>query len=129
MSKLIAVQGMVLIPNNPSVVCTITPPLNFSSKCLAENKNIHLNGDIVTVTNITFGSATIPDPGPYSVPLNSSALKSNELNQNNPPLLEGDESDTINAIPKTPSSPNPIDTPVSFTIKIQSAGQTKVMSN
>ncbi len=127
--KLVAVQGMTLYQDDPSVVCTvffIFPPT--ISKNFAENKLFHADGDMFMVNAITVPSAgaTIPDPATYAVPLNASTTKVEAENKN--PLRLGDLSDTINAIPKIPGTP-PVDYPVSFKMEITDAGQMKVFAN
>lgn len=124
MSKNIAVVGMVLVPDDPLVTATIAITGSPSSKAKATT-GIYQDGLSLSVTAITYPSAgaTIPDPGPYVVNMNSGALKVKA--ETKLVLLEDDLSDTINATPKIPSSPNPIDFPVSFKVKIQSASQIK----
>jgi hypothetical protein len=81
----------------------------------------------VIVTAITFGSATIPDPGPYTATFSATSQKVKA--DGDFVLLEGDTTDLINATPQTPSSPNPIDTPISFKIKVTFAGQIQVTAS
>lgn len=124
MSTKIAVEGMTVVLNPATVLGTVVvaPPTGTKMQCGAQ---VHRDGDQVTVTNVTTATATIPDPGPYTVPFNSSAAK--VLSEEKLVLLEGDESDTINATPKVPGSP-PVDEPVSFTVKISVAGQDKAFA-
>jgi hypothetical protein len=124
MSELIAVQGMTLVTNPPTVTAVITPLPGVITKVKTEAKLVGIDGDQVTVSAITVPSAgaTIPDPSPYTVALQSSASKVKA--EGTHVLLEGDESETINATPQIPGTP-PTNYPVSFTIKISVAGQTK----
>lgn len=129
-TTLLAVDGMTLVPDDPLVICTITPIGVPSVKVSAGGKGVIKDGFNVQVTAITYPSAgaTIPDPGPYTVPLNSSATKVSAEGSNI--CLEGDLSDAISTttLPQVPGSP-PVSYPVSFKIKIQVAGQTKVKGN
>jgi hypothetical protein len=120
-------ESMVLLPDNPAVICNISIVGIASLKVKAGGSGVYKDGLLLSVSAITFGSATIPDPAVYVVPLNASIM--NCKADGDLILVEGDESDMINATPQTPSSPNPIDTPVSFKIKIEFAGQTKVKGN
>jgi len=117
-------ESMILMPDNPAVICSISIVGISSLKVKAGGSGVYKDGLMLSVSAITFGSATIPDAGPYVVPLNATIMKCKA--DGDLILVEGDLSDMINATPKTPSSPNPIDTPISFKIKIQSAGQIKV---
>lgn len=122
MLKNIAVDGMTLITNPSTVVATIVLIDVPSIRLKADGKSVYLDGAQVTVTAITNppAGATVPDPGPYTVPLNSSAIR--PKSEGSLVLLEGDESDTINASPTTPV---PVVVPTAFTIEILSAGQTR----
>jgi hypothetical protein len=128
--KLIAVQGMTVIVDAATVtppgtvVATIVAGPPGSTKVKAEAKLAYLDGDSITVTAITVpgAGATTPDPGPYNVAMSSSATKVKA--EGTLVLLEGDQSATINAVPKIPGSP-PIDYPVSFKCKVSVAGQAK----
>jgi hypothetical protein len=126
MSTKIAVQGMTVQTNPATVTATIVVDPPTGSKMLC-NAQVHRDGDEVTVTAITVPSAgaTTPDPGPYTVPFNSSASKVSSEGKN--VLLEGDESDTISATPQIPGSP-PTPYPVDFKIKITAAGQDKAFA-
>ncbi|NIV93787.1 hypothetical protein GWN42_13560 [candidate division KSB1 bacterium] len=131
--KLIAVQGMTVItdptttipPLFPNVVATIVvaPPTGIKNK--GENKLVHRDGDQITVSAITVpaAGATIPDPASYTVPLNATALKTKA--EGVLVLRQDDQSDLISATPQIPSTPDPIDYPVSFKCKISVAGQIK----
>lgn len=136
MSENVAVAGMTLVFDPSTVSGTILITGVASVKAKATN-GIYQDGLSITVSAITVptAGATIPDPGPYTSNISSSSLKvkaklglipveSFEL-----VLLEGDESDTIDATPQIPSSPDPIDYPISFKIKISAAGQDKVKAN
>jgi len=126
--KNIAVEGMTLIFSDPLVNGTIAIVGAASSKVKATT-GVYKDGLEISVSAITYPSAgaTIPDPGPYSSNINSSAVKVKA--ETILVLLEGDESDTINATPKIPNSPSPIDFPISFKVKIQAAGQIKAKAN
>ncbi len=121
----VAAPGTIILAvDNPIVVATIIPTGTPSLKCQASGY-ICKDGFGVSVAAITAptAGATIPDPGPYDETITSSATKVKA--DGDLVLLEGDETGTINATPKIPSSPNPIDFPVSFKIYISSAGQIK----
>ncbi len=124
MSKNIANESMILQVDNLIVVATISITGSSSTKVKAIS-GVYQDGLAISVTNITAPSAgaTIPDPGPYNENIASSATKVKA--ETKLVLLEGDTSGTINATPKIPSSPNPIDFPVSFKVEISSAGQIK----
>ena len=126
----IAVVGMVLVPDDPLVIATIAITGSESTKAKA-GTGIYPDQLSISVSAITYPSAgaTIPDPGPYSENMNSSSQKVKLKALDKLVLLEGDESGTINATPKIPSTPNPIDFPISFKIQIQSAGQIKAKAN
>ncbi len=128
--KLIAVQDMTVTVDATTVippgivVCSImvAPPTGTKNK--AESKLIHRDGDQITVTAITVPAvgATIPDPGPYTVPLNAIATKTKA--EGIEVLRLDDQSDTINATPQIPGTP-PVNYPVSFKCIISVADQTK----
>jgi hypothetical protein len=123
--KNVAVQGMTLLLSDPTVVATVSivdPP---SSKVKAETKGVYRDGAQVSVSAITVPSAgaTVPDPGPYVVPLNATAAKVRA--ESDLVLRIDDESDTINAVPQIPGTP-PVAYPVSFTVRVSVAGQSKV---
>lgn len=128
----IAVQGMAVIvdPTSPSpagaVVATIVAAAPTGTKCRA-SALMHRDGDQITVTAITVPSAgaTIADPGPYTVPLNATAVKSKA--QGLVVLRTGDVSDVIEATPQIPGSP-PSEYPVSFRCIISNANQTKALA-
>lgn len=119
-----AVLGMVLVPSDPNVVCTIVVTGLPSTRLKADNLGVYLDGTMITVTAITVPSAgaTIPDPGPYNVPLNATATRTKS--EGTLVLREGDESDiiTTTTFPQIPGTP-PTPYPVSFSIVIDSAGQ------
>jgi hypothetical protein len=126
----IAAAGMTVIvdPTSPvppgAVVATIVvnPPTGVKVK--AEGKLVHRDGDTITVSAITVPSAgaTIPDPVPYTVPLNAQATKTKA--EGVEVLRLNDISDTINATPQIPGSP-PVAYPVAFNCVISVAGQIK----
>ncbi len=120
--KLVNVLSMTLVTSDPLVVATIVVSGSPDAKSKVDSKGIYLDGTNVTVTNITYPSAgaTTPDPGPYIVPLNSSAVK--VKSDNKLVLLLGDDSDTINATPVIPGGPTPF--PISFEIVTTNANQT-----
>jgi hypothetical protein len=129
--KLIAVAGMTVIVDQTTVnpptiplVATIVvaPPTALKEK--AENKLVHRDGDQITVSAITVpaAGATIPDPGPYTVPINKTVIKT--IAEGKEVLVLGDQSDTINAVPQIPGSP-PTNYPVSFKCIISNSNQIK----
>lgn len=119
--KHIAVEGMTLQPDVVGVVCIITITGVPSEKMIEDGKKVYVDGTMLSVTNITAPGAPSADPGPYNVPLNSSA-QYNKLDSDFV-LLEGDKSDIINASPKTSGGTT---VPTSFHVEIVSAGQVKV---
>lgn len=121
MSTPIAVEGMTLQPDLVGVVCTIIITGLPTEKMIEDGNKVYLDGTMLSVTNITYTGAPTPDPGPYNVPLNSTAQynKVDTLFV----LLEGDKSDIINAGPKTSGGTT---VPISFRVEIVSAGQVKV---
>jgi hypothetical protein len=120
-----AVEGMNVVTNPSTVTAVMAVAAPTGTKCKA-TATMHRDGDTVTVTAITVpsASATIPDPGPYTVGFIATAAKCKA--EGVLVLRQGDESETINATPQIPGSPDPVDYPVSFTVKITAAGQTKV---
>lgn len=123
--KLIAVDGATLVPDDPLVVCTITPAGVPSITCKAETKGMLKDGYNVVVSAITYPSAgaTIPDPAPYPAAFATTATKVKA--DGTLVLLQDDLTATINAVPQIPGSP-PTPYPIAFKIKISVAGQTKV---
>ena len=124
-----AVTGMTLQQNNVNVICTIAIIGSPSEKTKAEGKYVYLDNTIIRVTNITVptAGATVPDPGPYDVPLNATTIKNKS--ENKYILRKNDESDTINAIPKIPRDGPDTPYPVSFKVVIVNSNQIKVVGN
>lgn len=129
---LIEVQGATVIVDQTTVVPPVTPVVATivvvpptGVKVKAEVKLVHRDGDQITVSAITVpaAGATIPDPGPYTVALNKTVVKTKA--EGIEVLVVGDQSDTINATPQIPGTPSPTPYPVSFKCIIQVAGQTK----
>lgn len=123
----IAITDMVLVTNPNTVVASISITGNSSPKASAGNP-IYVDGLSISVSNITVPSAgaTIPDPGPYSANFSATAKKVKAREGSLKLVLRnGDETGIINATPKIPNSPSPIDFPISFTVVIDSAGQIK----
>ena len=117
-----AVAGMTVAPpSSVNAAVTVNP---VSHKMSAGGNSVHLDGDTITVAAINTATASIPDPGPYTVKLKATQdrLKVN----GKAVLMVGDKSEIINATPKTPASPNPIDTPISFQCEIVNAGQVRL---
>jgi hypothetical protein len=125
--KLIANAFCTMLPDDLTVVATITPVTAVSTKVKAVSAGVYLDGTSVTATVITVptANATIPDPGPYTVEFSASSFKVNA--EGKLVLREGDLTATISATPKIPASPSPIDYPIEFKIEITNAGQTKVL--
>lgn len=127
--KLIAVEGMTIIPSDPNVIATITITGLPSIKAKAEGNGVYKNGLEISVSAITYptAGATIPDPGPYTAIFTATAQKvkaDGEL-----VLRIDDETGIINAVPQIPPTPpnvDPIDFPIAFTVKISVPGQLKV---
>jgi len=126
MGKLIAVDGAILLQDDPLVVCTITETGLPSLFDKAEGNGFLLDGHQITVSNITYPSAgaTIPDPGPYPASFSSTATKVKD--SGTLVLLEGDTTATISATPQIPASPSPTPYPVTFKVEIKVAGQLTV---
>jgi len=131
--KLIAVQGMTVVtdptttipPLFPNVVATIVVAPPTGVKVKAEAKLVHRDGDQITVSAITVpaAGATTPDPGPYTVKLEATAVK--DKAEGVEVLRQDDQSEVISATPKIPTTPTPTEYPVSFRCKISVAGQIK----
>lgn len=121
----IVTSDMVLVPDDPLVTCTINLTGTPSTKVKAVGSGVCADGFTIAVSGITYPSAgaTTPDPTTYTVALNSTATKNKA--EGSLVLLEGDESDTIDAVPVIPGSP-PTSYNVSFKVVITGAGQTKV---
>ena len=126
--KLIAVNGFTCALSNPLVQATVALTGTPSAKCKAGGAGMCKHGFSLSVSAITAPSsgATIPDPGPYSASISSSASKVKA--DGSLVLLEGDKTATITATPQIPGSP-PVPFPVSFDISISVAGQTKAKAN
>jgi len=120
-----AIVDVTTVTPPGTVVATIIALPPTSTKGLAENKAIYLDGDQIQVVAITVPSAgaTIPDPGPYVVGITATASKCTL--ENKYPLRLGDQSSLISAVPQIPGSP-PVNYPVSFKCVISNAGQSKV---
>lgn len=109
----------------PDTIIPIVIPTVFSTKVLAGGIFIWYNNATFTVT------VTVPDKGATipSAPITgtwiASSTKTKEKFVNEFVCREGDESAPITATPQIPGSP-PVNYPVTFTLKIQSAGQIKV---
>ena len=120
--KNIAVEGMTVLADLP-VVAVVTPDPATGTKTSA-TALVYRDGDTIQVSNITdpTAGATIPDPAIYEAKMISSAtrVKSESVLV----LLDGDESETIDATPQIPGSP-PVDYPVSFKCTITVPGQIK----
>jgi hypothetical protein len=133
----VTVDQSTVIPAGATVYATIAIVPTTITKMLAGvgagRKVAHVDGDQISVSAITaigpggIPIASIPDPGPYTSNLNSST--SVTLAESTEVLRQDDLSDTINATPQIPATPDPIDYPVSFKCKITNAGQSKVLSN
>ena len=123
--KLIAVEGMTIQFSDPTIVATVVITGSASIKSKAEGFGVYKDGLSISVSNITSPSngATIPDPGPYTENFSATALKTKADGEL--VLRVDDETGTINATPKIPSTPTPIDFPVSFEVQVSAAGQTK----
>jgi hypothetical protein len=125
--KLIAVDGMTveIESSAPTISATIVvlPPTGTKGK--AEGKLVHRDGDKILVSVIKDDSAgaSVPDPLTYEVPLNASISKDKELDEL--VLVEGDESDVINANPLKPGPPQ-AKYPVSFKCIITDPNQSTV---
>jgi len=122
--KEVANTSMVYSPDDPNVVATITITGVESSKVKATS-GVYKDNLSISVSSITYPSAgaTTPDPGPYTANFSSSAQKVKA--DGSLVLRVGDETGTISATPQIPGSP-PTPYPISFKVKIDNAGQTKV---
>ena len=121
MSEFVAVKGMTLaiVEGNPTTVLgTIAITGSPSSINKNDNNGVYLDGTGVSVTAITSpdGEATIPDAGPVTGTIN--ATIENVKENGTLLLVNGDETGILNAIPKIPASPDPIDYPVTFKVRI-----------
>jgi hypothetical protein len=125
-----AVQGMVVTVDQTTVLPAVTPLVAtiVISPPTAIKVNVaalvYRDGDQITVSAITVPSAgaTIPDPGPYLVAMEATAIKTKA--EGIEVLREGDLSEQIDATPQVPGSP-PVDYPVSFKCIVSDAGQVK----
>lgn len=108
------VAGTITIVTAPSLVC--------KAGGLAIYK-----GDIeLLIQNVTApgAGATIVDPASV-VGLSGTIKPTAEFvkSEGDFVLRENDETDTINTTPKIPGSPNPVDYPTSFKVRVKTAGQ------
>ncbi len=129
--KLIAVQGFSYAlsdQSDPTITATITLTGVPSLVNKVNGNSFCLDGFTVQVTNIATATASVPDPGPYTASFSATALKTTDLSENKKPLRQGDKTGTINATPHTPPSASTPE-PVTFTITITNANQTKSESN
>lgn len=129
--KAIAIETCTLEVTNPIVVATIIKTGVASTKSKVGGIGVLKDGFGVQVVAITVPSAgaTIPDPGPKNETLSATATKCQALEDHKFVLRVDDETATISATPKIPSTPNPIDFPVTFKVKISAAGQNKAQGN
>lgn len=124
-----------IVPVNPpdviqALITVLTPP---SLVCKAGGLAIY-KGDIAlsiqnVVTIAPAPPASIPDPA--SVPplfISATVHPTAQYVKSTGELVlrEGDDTDVINATPKIPSSPTPIDYPIAFTVRVKTAGQNEV---
>lgn len=125
MNKLIANDIMIIIQSDPGVACIITKTGMPSTKSKLNNNGIIKDAFEVTISNITYPSAgaTIPDPVTYTKSFIATSLK--DKVENDYVCRLGDKTGVINASPLIPGIP-PVVYPISFTIDIVDAGQTKV---
>lgn len=125
MKKLLAVAGFTAAFSDPLVVGIITPTGTPSTKMLAQGPGVCRDGFGVSVSAITVPSAgaTIPDPGPHAANLIATATKT--IDGGALALRVDDQTANIIATPQIPGTP-PTPYPVTFTVKIAAAGQTKV---
>lgn len=121
--KLIVVDGFSYSLSDPNVFATVTLTGVASVKSKIKSKGICKHNYSAIVTAIYTASATIPDPGPYTVNFSASAQKTKV--DGSFVLLVDDKTGDITAIPKIPGSP-PTPSPITFYIKITDAGQNKV---
>ena len=126
MGEAVAVLGMTVVIDSPTVTGVVVALPPTGTKVRAEGALVHRDGDQITVSAIIDSSAgaTIPDPLPYVVALEATATTTKA--EGTLVLREGDISATVNANPLIPGSP-PVQYPVSFECKIDVAGQTKVV--
>ena len=129
MSQYIAVEGMTLaiVEGSPTTVLgTISIIGSPSTINRINNNGVYLDGLEVSVTNITSpeGGATTADPGPVTGYINASVSKVKE--NGTLVLVNGDETDILNATPQIPGSPKPTDYPVTFRVRIINSNNTKV---
>jgi len=127
--KEIVVDGFIYSFSNGVVVASVTPISLPSLKCKAENKGICKDGFQLLLSGITVPSAgaTIADPTPYTATFNSSAQKTKA--DGSFVLLVNDETSSISATPNIPNSPSPIPYPITFTVSITNANQSKVLGS
>ncbi len=124
----IAVAGFSYAFSNPAVQATVAILDPASTKVLLESKGVHKDGLRFQITNITVPSAgaTIPDAGPYTATFVATSLKVKA--DGTIVLVVGDKTNTINATPQIPGSPNS-PYPVSFYVYITAAGQSSGRGN
>lgn len=126
MKAFVAVKGFTYQISVPTVVCNISfsDIPNENSKFLIDGKKAIMDGYIATVSNVINGIATIPDPVTYTSPFNATKVK--VVDSGKKFVCQGDETTSITAIPRIPNVDGSTPAPVTFTIKITSAGQDKV---
>jgi hypothetical protein len=124
MSKLIAVDGMTLTFDPPTVQGSISIAGVPSLKSKQDGNGVYLDGLSIVISGVTNppAGATIPDPVPANGTLDSTATKTKDGGIL--VLLEGDTTGDITSNPLIPGSP-PTPSPVIYKIKIQTAGQVK----
>jgi hypothetical protein len=127
MSKLLAVEGMTLTIDPPTVLGTITITGLPMNKAKQDGSKVYLDGLSVSISGVTNPSAgaTIPDPVPAVGNINSSAIKTKQ--DGTLVLFVGDETSTITSNPLIPGLP-PTPSPVNYKVKISVAGQLKAKS-
>lgn len=120
--KEIAVEGMTLVFDPPTVSGSISIMGLASLKTKIDGSGVYTDGLTISISSIiSTPSAPTPDPMPHVASINSTATYVKE--GGSLVLRVGDKTDTITANPINPSG-SPV--PTNFKIVIQSAGQTKV---
>lgn len=126
MSLLVSVKDNYQIQLSPiTVQCLVEHVEDQSLKVNAVGDPIWLDQHKLILTAITNSTATIADPGPYTLTFtaNSEKVKS----EGKFVLRVGDSTDSIVATPSIPGS-SPTPSPVTISAIITSAGQTKVFA-
>lgn len=125
MSKLIAVEGMVVEPQEATVTAAITPTTAASSKLTGSDKGVYTGTVTCSITGATDSATGAVQSAPAVCQLDSTSVKC--TSQDEKLLREGDTGSTVVVTAQIPGSP-PVPATINVTPEVISAGQTKAFA-